>query len=108
VAAEHHGRTATGLDDQGIPEFSPELPRIPVPGRAVLGNVDAPGNPGLRQEVWTEQALHEGMQRIGHGVSKLPSLDGWLIAELPDGGGLQLQQSDGTLFVYALCEVDPA
>ncbi|MGH3845953.1 MAG: hypothetical protein ACRDS0_31715 [Pseudonocardiaceae bacterium] len=50
----------------------------------------------------------EGMQRLGPGVRQLPNLDGWLIAEWPrDGGGLQLQQSDGNLFVYALCDLDP-
>ena len=50
------------------------------------------------------------MRRIGApGVRQLPNLDGWLIAEWPrDGGGLQLQQPDGNLFVYALCEVGPA
>ena len=31
-----------------------------------------------------------------------------MIAEWPrDGGGLQLQQPDGNLFVYALCDLDP-
>ena len=34
---------------------------------------------------------------------------GWLIAEWPrESGGLQLQQPDGNLFVYTLCEVAPA
>ncbi|WP_327586961.1 hypothetical protein OHA25_08110 [Nonomuraea sp. NBC_00507] len=42
------------------------------------------------------------------GVHQLHNLDGWLIAEWPrDGGGLQLQQPDGNLFVYALCDLDP-
>lgn len=48
------------------------------------------------------------MQRICDGVHRLPNLDGWLIAEWPrDGGGLQLQQPDRNLFVYALCDLDP-
>jgi hypothetical protein len=102
------GHAATDLDDLGIPQFSPELPQIPV---ALVERHQAlwthPDNPGPRQEVWTEQALSHGMQRISYGVSKLPNLDGWLIAEWPgDGGGLQLQQPDGNLFVYAPCEVD--
>jgi hypothetical protein len=69
-----------------------------------------PENPGPEQEAWTEQALSLGMQRIGDlGVRKLPNLDGWLIAEWPrDGGGVQLQQPDGNLFVYALCKVTPS
>src|ERR1035441_2882631 len=105
------GHAATDLDDLGIPRFSPELPRIPV---ALVERHQAlwthPGNDGPQQEVWTEQALSQGMQRIGApGVRQLPSLDGWLIAEWPrDGGGIQLQQPDGTLFVYALCQVAPA
>lgn len=67
-----------------------------------------PDNDTPPQEVWTEQALSLGMRHIGHGVNNLSDLEGWLIAEWPrDGGGLQLQQPDGTLFVYALCEVDP-
>jgi hypothetical protein len=41
-------------------------------------------------------------------VHQMPSLDGWLIAEWLRDGGLQLQQPDGNLFVYALCELDPA
>lgn len=46
------------------------------------------------------------MQRLGRSVHELPNLDGWLIVEWPrDGGGLQLQQPDGNLFVYALCEL---
>jgi hypothetical protein len=63
-------------------------------------------NDGPRQEVWTENALSQGMQCLGHGVRKLPNLDGWLIVEWPrEGGGLQLQQPDGNLFVYALCDL---
>lgn len=43
------------------------------------------------------------------GVHQLPNLDGWLIAEWPrEGGGLQLQQPDGNLFVYTLCTFGPA
>lgn len=60
-----------------------------------------------QQEVWTEHALVRGMRRIGHGVHQLPNLNGWLIAGWPrDGGGVQLQQPDGHLFVYALCDLD--
>ncbi len=61
-----------------------------------------------QQEVWPEQALSEGMQHLADGVHQLPNLDGWLIAEWPhDGGGLQLQQPDGNLFVYPRCDPDP-
>jgi hypothetical protein len=98
------------LDELGLPRFSPDVPRVPV---ALVERHQEmwthPDNPGPRQEIWTEQALSQGMGRIGTGVQRLPSLDGWLIAEWPeDGGGLQLQQPDRTLFVYALCEVDEA
>jgi hypothetical protein len=103
------GYAATEKDDLGIPLFSPELPRIPV---ALVERHQAlwthPDNDTPQQEVWTELALSHGMQRIGdHGVHQLPNLDGWLIAEWPRDGGLQLQQPDGNLFVYALCEVPP-
>jgi hypothetical protein len=105
------GYAATERDDLGIPQFSPELPRVPV---ALVERHQAlwthPDNDTPQQEVWTEHALSQGMRRIGdHGVHQLPNLDGWLIAEWPrDGGGLQLQQPDDNLFVYALCELDPA
>jgi len=103
------GYAATERDDLGLPQFSPELPQVPV---ALVERHQAlwthPDNDTPQQEVWTEQALSQGMQRIGHGVHQLPNLDGWLIAEWPrDGGGLQLQQPDGNLFVYALCDLDP-
>lgn len=103
------GHAATGQDDLGIPQFSPELPQVPV---ALVERHQAlqthPDNDSPQQEVWTEHALSQGMRRIGHGVHQLPNLDGWLIAEWPrDGGGLQLQQPDGNLFVYALCDLDP-
>ncbi len=100
------GHAALDQDDLGIPRFSPDLPRVPV---ALIERHQAlwthPDNPTPRQEVWTELALAHGMQRIGpRGVHRLPNLDGWLLGEWPrDGGGLQLQQPDGTLFVYALC-----
>jgi hypothetical protein len=95
---------------RGVPSFIPEPPRVPV---ALIERHQEmwthPGNPGSRQEVWTQHALMQGMQRIGLGVQKLPNLEGWLIAEWPDDdGGLQLQQPDGNLFVYALCQVDKA
>jgi hypothetical protein len=103
------GYAATDLDELGIPEFSPDLPQVPV---ALIERHQAmwthPNNPGPRQEVWTEHALSHGMRRLNRGVRKLPNLDGWLIAEWPrDGGGLQLQQPDGNLFVYALCDLAP-
>lgn len=54
-------------------------------------------------------ALQYGMERIGHGVTRVPNLEGWAIGEWPsDGGGLQLQQPDGELFVYERCEVPPS
>ena len=104
------GYAATERDELGLPQFSPELPQVPVAlverHQALLTH---PDNDTPQQEVWTEHALTQGMRRIGHGVHQLPNLDGWLIAEWPrDGGGLQLQQPDGTLFVYALCKLDPA
>lgn len=104
------GHAATELDDLGLPKFSPELPQLPI---ALVERHQAlwthPDNDTPQQEVWTEHALSQGMQRIGRGVHKLPNLNGWLIAEWPrDGGGLQLQQPDGNLFVYALCDFDPA
>jgi hypothetical protein len=109
------GYAATEHDELGIPKFSPDLPRVPV---ALVERhqelwtypASANNNDSRQQEVWTAQALSLGMRRIGdHGVRRLPSLDGWLIAEWPrDGGGLQLQQPDGNLFVYTLCELDPA
>jgi hypothetical protein len=104
------GYAATDRDELGIPQFSPDLPQIPV---ALVERHQAlwthPDNDTPQQEAWTEHALSQGMQRIGRGVRKLPNLDGWLIAEWPrDGGGLQLQQPDGNLFVYALCDLDPA
>ncbi len=103
------GYAATERDDLGLPQFSPELPQVPVAlverHQALLTH---PDNDTLQQEVWTEPALTHGMQRIGHGVHQLLNLDGWLIAEWPrDGGGLQLQQPDGNLFVYAQCDLDP-
>ncbi|ETA00170.1 hypothetical protein ThrDRAFT_03911 [Frankia casuarinae] len=100
------GHAALDRDDLGIPRFSPDLPQVPV---ALIERHQAlwthPDNPTPRQEVWTELALAQGMQRIGPlGVHRLPNLDGWLLGEWPrDGGGLQLQQPDGNLFVYALC-----
>lgn len=105
------GYAASELDELGIPEFSPDLPQVPV---ALIERHQAlwthPDNPTPRQEAWTEMALAQGMQRLGRGVRKLPNLDGWLIAERPprDGGGLQLQQPNGSLFVYASCELAPA
>jgi hypothetical protein len=103
------GYAATERDELGLPQFSPELPQVPV---ALVERHQAlwthPDNDTPQQECWTEHALTQGMQRIGHGVHRLPNLDGWLIAEWPrDGGGLQLQQPDGNLFVYALCDLDP-
>jgi hypothetical protein len=100
---------ATERDDLGLPQFSPELPQVPV---ALVERHQAlfthPDNNTPQQEVWTEHALTHGMRRIGHGVHHLPNLDRWLIAEWPrDGGGLQLQQPDGNLFVYALYDLDP-
>ncbi len=102
------GYAATERDNLGIPQFSPELPQVPV---ALVERHQAlwthPDNDTPQQEVWTEHALTQGMQRIGQGVHQLPNLDGWLIAEWPrDGGGLRLQQPDGKLFVYALCDLD--
>jgi len=93
------------LDEMGLPRFSPEVPRVPVvPVERHQEMWTHPDNPGPRQEIWTDRALSQGMGRIGTGVQRLPSLDGWLMAEWPgDGGGLQLQQPDGRLFVYALC-----
>jgi hypothetical protein len=84
------GYAATERDDLGLPQFSPELPQVPVAlverHQALLTH---PDNDTPQQEVWTEHALTQGMQRIGHGVHQLPNLDGWLIAERPrDGGGL--------------------
>jgi hypothetical protein len=104
------GYAASDLDDLGIPRFSPELPRVPA---VLVERHQAlwthPDNDEPQQEVWTAQALSQGMQLISYGVSQLPNLDGWLIAEWSrDGGGLQLQQPDGNLFVYALCKIDPA
>jgi hypothetical protein len=101
------GYAALDRDELGIPQFSPDLPRVPV---TLVERHQAlwthPDNDTPQQEAWTEQALSEGMQRIGRGVHKLPNLDGWLIAEWPrDTGGLQLQQPDGNLFVYALCDL---
>ncbi|MGH3764777.1 MAG: hypothetical protein ACRDTX_06460, partial [Pseudonocardiaceae bacterium] len=103
------GYAATDRDELGIPQFSPDLPRVPV---ALVERHQAlwthPDTDTPQQEAWTENALMQGMQRLGPGVRQLPNLDGWLIAEWPrDGGGLQLQQSDGNLFVYALCDLDP-
>ena len=104
------GHAAIERDELGIPRFSPQLPQIPV---VLVERHQAmwthPGNDTPPQEVWTEHALTRGMRRIGLGVQQLPNLDGWLIAEWPrDGGGVQLQQPDGDLFVYALCDLDQA
>ena len=104
------GYAALDRDDLGIPQFTPDVPQVPV---ALIERHQAlwthPDNPGPRQEVWTEMALAKGMLQLGRGVRKLPNLDGWLIAEWPrDNGGLQLQQPDGNLFVYALCDLTPA
>ena len=104
------GHTATDRDEHGIPLFSSELPQIPV---ALIERHQAlmthPDTDGPQQEVWTTQAAALGMHRIGTGVFQLPNLDGWLIAEWPDDqGGLQLQQPNGSLFVYALCPLEPA
>jgi hypothetical protein len=103
------GYAATERDDLGNPQFSPDLPQVPV---ALVERHQAlwthPDNDTPRQEAWTELALSQGMRRIDDAVQKLPNLDGWLIAKWPrDGGGLQLQQPDGNLFVYALCKLDP-
>jgi hypothetical protein len=99
------GSVATEVDDLGMPEFSPELPHIPV---ALIERHQALWLPcdddTARQEVWTDEALAHGMRRIGSGVHQYSYLDGWLVAEWQrDGGGLHLQQTDGGLFVYALC-----
>ncbi|MEU5987608.1 hypothetical protein ABZ806_01385 [Spirillospora sp. NPDC047418] len=105
------GYAATDNDELGVPRFSPDLPQVPV---ALIERHQAlwthPDNNAPQQEVWTQHALSQGMRRIGdHGVHQLPSLDGWLIAQWPrDGGGLQFQQPNGHLFVYALCELAPA
>jgi len=104
------GYAAVERDELGIPLFSPQLPQIPV---ALVQRHHAvwthPGNDTPPQEIWTEHALRQGMQRIGPGVQQLPNLDGWLIAAWPrDGGGVQLQQPDGNLFVYAPCDLDQA
>ncbi|MGH3670953.1 MAG: hypothetical protein ACRDSH_09990, partial [Pseudonocardiaceae bacterium] len=103
------GYAATERDNLGIPQFSPELPQVPV---VLVERHQAmwthPDNDTPQQEVWTEHALTLGMERIGHGVHQLPNLNGWLIAAWPrDGGGVQLQQPNGNLFVYALCDLDP-
>jgi hypothetical protein len=106
------GHTATERDGEGVPQFSPDLPRVPVvliERHQALWTTPADGTP--RQEVWTENALSQGMRRISvgqGGARKLPNLDGWLIAPWPrEGGGLQLQQPDGALFVYATGDPDP-
>lgn len=104
------GHAATALNELGIPEFSTDLPALPV---ALIERHQAlwthPDTGPERQEVWTEQALSLGMERIGYGVHKMPNPEGWLIAQWPrESGGLQLQQPDGNLFVYALCGLDPA
>lgn len=100
---------ATGRDDLGIPKFTPELPPLPV---ALIERHQAlwttPVDDTPRQEVWTYMALAKGMERITlpPGVYQLPNLDGWVIGAWPrSGGGLQLQQPDGNLFVYAPCRV---
>jgi hypothetical protein len=103
------GYGAIDRAELGIPPLSQDLPRFPV---AVVQRHQElwahPGNETTRQEVWTEHALSLGMQRLGLEVRRLPSLGGWLIAEWPlQGGGLQLQQPDGQLFVYALCHLPP-
>lgn len=103
------GYAALERDSFGIPQFSSDLPQVPV----VLAERHQalwthPDNPTPRQEVWTELALSQGMQRIGVGVRRLPNLEGWLLGEWPrDGGGFQLQQPDGNLFAYALCPLTP-
>lgn len=104
------GHAAVKRDEIGVPTFSPDVPRLPV---LLVERHQAlwthPDTPGPRQEVWTEQALTCGMQRIRDGVVQIPNLDGWLIAEWPrDDGGLQLQSPDGNLFVYTMERPDPA
>lgn len=37
-----------------------------------LTQIDMSPALGLQQEVWTEQALSQGMQRISYGISKFP------------------------------------
>ncbi|WP_179118339.1 hypothetical protein [Saccharothrix sp. ALI-22-I] len=58
--------------------------------------------------MWTVQALGQGMERIGYGVLQIPTLTGWAIGPWSREGGLQLQQPDGTLFVYVPGPLDPA
>lgn len=102
------GYVATDRDELGMPRFSPEIPAVPVAlverHQALWTNPED----GPQQEVWTEHAVLKGMPRLGEGVYQLPTLPGWVLAEWPEqGGGLQLQQPDGTLFVYAVCALGP-
>lgn len=61
-----------------------------------------------QQEVWTELALSQGMQRLPRGIGQLPDLARWLIAPWPgERPGVQLRQPDGHLFVYAPCALSP-
>lgn len=101
---------AVERDEVGVPAFSPKVPRLPV---LLVERHQAlwthPETPGPRQEVWTEQALTHGMQRIRDGVVEIPNLDGWLVAEWPrDDGGLQLQSPDGNLFAYTVERPTPS
>lgn len=104
------GHAAVERDEIGVPAFSAQLPPLPV---VLVERHQAlwthPDTPGPRQEVWTEQALALGMQRIRDGVVPIPNLKGWLVAERPrDEGGLQLQSPDGDLFVHTVQRPDSA
>lgn len=101
---------ATELNEMGVPAFSTDVPKVPV---ALIERHQAlwthPDTAPEQQEVWTEQALSLGLGCIGYGVQKLPNPAGWVIGRWPrESGGLQLQQPDGNLFVYALCKLEPA
>lgn len=100
------GHVSTERDEMGIPQFSPQAPKIPV--ALVERHREAWTRPdeSRPQEMWTEHATQQGMSVLGSGVYRLPILPGWAIGKRTDHHpGLQLQQPDGNSFAYASCAV---
>lgn len=71
------GYAATDRDDLGIPQFSPELPQVPV---ALVERHQAlwthPDNDTPQQEVWTEHALTRECSASAAGCISCPTWTG--------------------------------